>query len=651
MLHCSQWLKFVLVGVCSLVTIAETQAATNVRTIQSAGVAQLRSTSTGADGLQAPEFAPTFANAPDLQDGPDAAGTSGSAKANDSLKQARKRHINRSIARARGIGEWIAGEEHQRAGAALLGSFDGLTMRDQRLANGGNQFSVEPPDQGLCVGNGFIVESVNDVIRVFDRRGNPLSGVVDLNTFYGYPAAINRTTGVFGPSLTDPSCYYDPQVNRFFHVILTLDTNPKTGNDTGRNHLDLAVSSSGDPRGSWTIYRLPVQDDGTQGTPIHTGCPCLGDYPHIGADENGIFLTTNEFPFFGGFNGAQIYALSKKDLVRGAVSVTVVQIDTGDHLLEGNPGFTVWPAVAPAGDFETANRGTEYFLSSLAVFTNSGNENRLRVWALGNTRSLNTNSPDISLVDNTVRVRNYGVPPLSNQKAGSTPLADCINDRTLVTPFGVGCWTFLFGGTTPPPAAVAPELIDSNDSRMQQVVYTGGRLYSALDTVVNVQGGQQAGIAYYAIRPFAQHGSVIGIVEAQGKVGVAGNNVNYPAIAALRDGTGIIAFTLVGADHFPSAAYVHLGPNGHDGPIRIAANGKGPDDGFTGYEAFNAGTANSRWGDYGAAVVEGNNIWIASEYIGQTCTLAQYVASPFGSCNGTRVTLGNWGTRISLIRP
>ena len=309
------------------------------------------------------------------------------------------------------------------------------------------------------------------------------------------------------------------------------------------------MSSSANPLGSWTIYRLPVQDDGTQGTPDHANCPCLGDYPHIGADEHGIYLTTNEFPFAGGFNAAQIYALSKKDLVRGAVSVTVVQIDTADHLLEGNPGFTVWPAVSPAGDFASANRGTEFFLSSIAVFADSGNANRLRVWALGNTKSLDTNHPDVTLVDSTVQVRHYGVPPLSNQRPGPTPWRTA-STTTLATPFGPGCWQFFFNPPRPP-LAVAPELIDSNDSRMQQVFYAGGRLYGALDTVVNVGGGQQAGIAYYAIRPYAHNGSVIGVVENEGKIGVAGNNVTYPAIAALPDGRGIIAFTLVGADHFP----------------------------------------------------------------------------------------------------
>ena len=641
----------VLAPACCALTVTMAQAATTVRTIQSAGTAQIRNLPSGPDGLQSPEFAPTFANVPDLQDGPSAAAaTASSNRSAAALTQARKRMVNRSIARGRGWGESIPSEDRQAFGARLQRSFDGLTLRDQRLANGGNQFTVEPPDQSLCVGNGFVVEAVNDVIRIFDHQGDALSGVVDLNSFYGYAPAIIRSTRTFGPSLTDPTCYYDPQVRRFFQAILTIDVDPATGDATGTNHLDLAVSSSADPRDSWTIYRIPVQDDGTQGTPVHANCPCLGDYPHIGADEHGIYLTTNEFPFSGGFNSAQIYALSKKDLVRGATSVTLVQIDTNDHLLEGNPGFTVWPAVSPGGDFARSNRGTEFFLSSLAVFTDSGVENRLRVWALGNTRSLNSNTPDLTLVDNTVRVRHYGVPPLSAQKAGSTPLAECINDTTLVTPFGVGCWNFLF--TSQPPAAVTPELLDSNDSRMQQVFYAGGRLYGVLDTTVKVQGAEQAGIAYYAIRPFAQAGSVVGIVEHQGKIGVAGNNLTYPAIAALSNGRGVISFTLVGSDHFPSAAYMMLGPNGHEGPVRVAAAGKGPADGFSGYEPYNPGTSNARWGDYGASAVDGGDIWIASQYIGQACTLADYVnPAAFGSCGGTRVTLGNWGTRISRIRP
>ena len=68
--------------------------------------------------------------------------------------------------------------------------------------------------------------------------------------------------------------------------------------------------------------------------------------------------------------------------------------------------------------------------------------------------------------------------------------------------------------------------------------------------------------------------------------------------------------------------------------------------------AFNApDPARPRWGDYGAAVSDGNSIWMAAEYINQTCTFAQYVTGAFGSCGGTRASLGNWSTRISKVTP
>ncbi|MGJ7512255.1 hypothetical protein [Variovorax sp. GT1P44] len=652
MLSQSRWIRFLVLSVCCGFTIAGADAAPTLQTVQIAGYAHMRSEPEGLEGQPSVAFVPTFTSVPDLRDEPAAAGASKDAIAPGTFsKRARERLINRSIARRRGRGESIFGEDGPREERRLTG-FDGLSFSDQQLANNGNRIAFEPPDQGLCVGNGFVLESVNDVSRVFDREGQPLTGVVDLNTFHGYPPPIDHNTGRFGPQLSDPSCYYDPQTRRFFHLVHAVDVDPATGVPTGPNHLDLAVSSTADPRDVWVIYRIAVQNDGTGSTPANANCPCVGDFPHIGADRYGIYLTTNEFTLRGDFNAAQIYAVSKRELADGASNLSLVHIDTKDHLLEGHPGFALWPAVSPAGDFAIANRGTAYFLSSEAVFSETGNADRLRIWALGNTRSLETSSPDVTLVQSTVQVRSYGVPPASTQKAGPAPLGECINDRTLATPTGVGCWRNLFADAVePPPQALLPESMDSGDSRMQQVLYIGGRLYGALGTAVNVQGEERAGIAYYAIRPFAQHGSVIGIVEHEGQIGMAQHSLSFPAIAALPSGRGVIAFTLTGTDHFPSAAYIHLGANGHEGHIRLAARGGGPEDGFSGYEAYPSGARSARWGDYGAAAVDGDEIWFASEYIGQTCSLAAYVAAPFGSCGGTRTALGNWATRISRIRP
>ena len=112
-----------------------------------------------------------------------------------------------------------------------------------------------------------------------------------------------------------------------------------------------------------------------------------------------------------------------------------------------------------------------------------------------------------------------------------------------------------------------------------------------------------------------------------------------------------MAFTVVGADYYPSAGYAAIDGQVGVGDIHIAAAGLGPDDGFTSYKAFVGNPPRTRWGDYGAAAMDGNSIWVASEYIAQTCTLAQYRSASFGSCGGTRAALGNWATRISLLTP
>jgi hypothetical protein len=641
-------------------------AGTIVRQIPSGGVSTLRAAPPGVDGIQEPEIDPG-PRALNVADGPvvEGSGQAGDASAkalppatgNAALGAAPSRSpwggrfTNRSFARHKGSGPRVRSHDRAKSRPELALSFDGLDFREQRLANGGNQFSVEPPDQGLCVGNGFVLETVNDVLRVFDTDGKPLTGPTDLNSFYGYAPAIDRGTLQYGPELTDPSCYYDADTQRWFHVALTLDRVGTTSDLSGTNHLDVAVSTTSSPLGAWNIYRLPVQDDGTDGTPVHANCPCLGDYPHIGADADGFYITTNEFPFAGGFNSAQIYAISKAALVQGVPDLTVAQIDTLDNPLDGNPGFTVWPAVSPPGDFERAGGGTEYFLSSVAVFNDSGTDSRLRIWALGNTSSLSCGgTPSLSLVDSVVSVAAYGVPPLSNQRAGDIPLAECINDTILPTPLGPGCWRNLFA--TEPAHSEVLSPVDSNDSRMQQVTFSDGKLYGALDTVTTVGASEQAGIAYYVIRPQrARGGAVSGLVKQQGTIGLAGNNLVYPAIAA-RDGKAIMSFTLVGADHYPSAAYVTVDAQRGAGPIQIAAEGLGPQDGLTNYLAYaDGGDLRPRWGDYGAAVSDGKFIWVASEYIGQTCTVSEYVTAPFASCGGTRAALGNWGTRISKIKP
>ncbi len=531
-----------------------------------------------------------------------------------------------------------------RNGPQLLTSFDGLNHRDTRTANGGNQFSNEPPDQALCVGGGHVVEAVNDAFRVFNGDGTGQTGVIDLNTFYGYPAAIDRSTGVSGPFLTDPTCLYDPTTKSFFLVVLTLDTNPTTGDFTGVNRLDIAVAK--DPTATWTLYSVDVTDDGSSGTPVHPNCPCIGDYPHIGVDARGFYITTNEYSFFGPeYNSAQLYAFSKRALAKSDPDVIVTQFDT-TGADAGRNGFTIWPAQSPStGDYSDAASGTEFFLSSNAAEEATGTKDYVSdsivVWSLVNTRSLDSAAPAPRLANARVPVTTYSLPPLSNQKPGSVPLADCLNSDP--------CATRILGT----PNALKPEVespLDSNDTRMQQVTYVNGRLSGALDTAVLVGGHEQAGIGWYIVNPKSDRDGVRATLQSQGQLGLAGNNLIYPAIGINSSNRGVMAFTLVGDGYYPSAAYAAFDGRRGAGSIFVAKAGVGPQDGFSGYKAF-GDPPRPRWGDYGATAVSGQNIWMASEYIGQTCTVAQFAATPLGSCGGTRTALANWGTRLSLVRP
>src|SRR5690242_756457 len=612
-----------------------------------------------------------------------------------------------SLSGSAGHGGSVNSGKKAKSNPELNMSFEGLNHYQQRYSRGGNQFSVEPPDQGMCVGNGYVVEAVNDVLNVYstatgasalpdNTATNIVSGfprnvnhAVDLNSFYGYPPAINRSTGVRGEFVTDPSCIYDAQTQRFFVVVLTLDPKvpgPCQGVFSCVNHLDLAVSKTNDPTGGWNIYKIDVTTDGTNTGGVNPG-PYLGDYPHIGADANGIYLTTNAYPWHtNGFSGAQIYALSKAQLAAGDSNVTVQHIDTSGMVNAPSeagstqPGFTLWPAQSPGtSQFNLANNGTEYFLSSNAadeaqnpVTGNAGSRTstQLIAWTLTNTASLNTASPAVSLSNKILTVGRYGVPPKQQQPGSGTapdtaaPQGHCLNDEATQTIAGTGCWKLLVGAAAHAAGAEVVASPDSNDTRMQQVTYANGKLWGSLDTALNPDGGsQRAGVAWYIVNPATPK------VTLSGYLGATGHDFTYPAIGVTASGRGVMAFTDTGDGTYPSAAYAPIDAIAGVGAWNDVPGGLGAavDDGFSGYKQQNApNPIRSRWGDYGAAAVDGNSVWIASEYIAHTCGYTEW-GGPFftggtgdnllGTCGGVshgpgpRTALANWSTRISKLTP
>jgi hypothetical protein len=142
----------------------------------------------------------------------------------------------------------------------------------------------------------------------------------------------------------------------------------------------------------------------------------------------------------------------------------------------------------------------------------------------------------------------YALPPKTRHAGAgtapttTTPQGHCINDTTTGTIAGVGCWKLLFG--TEPAHNEVISTPDSNDTRMQQVTDANGKLWGALDTALNPEGGaRRAGVGWFVVKPSVAAGSVTAKMALQGYLGKAGADLTYPAIGVTPSGGGVMAFS------------------------------------------------------------------------------------------------------------
>jgi hypothetical protein len=501
-------------------------------------------------------------------------------------------------------------------------------------------FVAEPPDQGLCAGNGYVVEMVNLNLQVFNANLTALQAPMVLETFFNEGLAF----GAAGPPVTiqgDPRCYWDANTQRWFLSQLVLDLS----NNTSR--FDLAVSTTPSPLGDFNLYTLDNTDNS------NPGCPCFGDQPTMGANHDAIFITTNEFSINNPvFNGAVLYTIDKKALADGADSANTVvdfiglnvQTPPTPGLPQGTctatKGLDCWASIRPASSptsGDTRFGGVEYLLSALD-FANVS-DSRIGVWAVTNTSSIRSDNPSIGLQEATLNSEKYIFPGFARQKAGPIPLGD--SGRYSCEPHNP-C-------PTPTPQSEGP--IQTNDDQIQSAVYASGLIWGGLTTTMPIVSQGHIGIAYFAVSPHLTKNGLTATIAKQGYLVKAGNDVEFPSIGVDSQGHGVVSFTLSGPQFYPTSAYATIDRSGV-GPVKVAALGQSPQDGFTEYEYRNggkgAGPFRPRWGDYSASVAVGQTIYFASEYIQYpNCSDAAFKLDP--TCGGTRSRAANWGTSINKL--
>jgi hypothetical protein len=459
--------------------------------------------------------------------------------------------------------------------------FDGLTGADQAEANGG--IDLEPPDQGLCVGAGYVTEFINNALTIYQPDGAQL-----LATIPSYELFNQSSTDFF----SDPRCYYDAPTKRWFLQEFIVGTVGANGQATSPSLQFLAVSDTSDPTGSYTIWSINTTDASTP------GCPCFGDYDQIGADDNGIYIATDEFSTAGSaYNGVVLYALSK-ELIETYASTTIPPVVYGYRITKdyfGQP-YILSPTETPQGARFAPN--TEYFVESNG---NASSDDHLAVYALNDT-SLLANPAPPNLYTTEVTVEPYAAPPDAKQAPGSLPLGKSVQD-----PEGA---------------------IQTDFDAVMQTSYLDGHIYGELNTATS--SGDDAA-AWFILTPKLAGSSLTTSVAHQGYVAPKGASVLYPITALDKSGQGFMAFAVSGTSTYPSAAYVSYGGNGPTGPIRIAVSGAAPEDSFTCYAAFvGPNYGGCRWGDYSMGVASGDRVYMATEIVPPA----------------SRDELTNWGTYV-----
>jgi len=561
---------------------------------------------------------------------------------------------------------------------------------------------VEPPDQGLCAGNGNVMEMVNiGVVQVYDSGLSPVSGLISLNSLLGLDSRGWVSEG-------DVICMYDPGNGGHWFVTEIVSTTTDTFSAPGclfgvKNTClqGLAVSVTNDPLGAYNVYFLdPNKVNNDTGVGF-----LLNDFAKLGNTRDALLLFYDEViynpsarpacPAHGcvGLDGAQEFAINKNALERGLpvsdptfnVAYEDMGTDKSLYPIPANgifqPGaldcakgrfaaYACWivaiPAQSPSpAQFDDSNGGTGFIVAHVDKL--GLGDNRMAVFDWTGLSSLGSSGcatcAGISfggrILGGLQMYRDQGAPckassglyycGLAPQKAGPVPL-------------GANCAFFSWLSSS---TSGCPEGGIAGSGVITQVYLAQRQLWFTLPTLLTqtFSGGASeihVAAAYWVIGTdtFDSHG--IFTVTDQAYVAARHEDIVSPSMAA--DGSGaLLTFTLLGdggptgADgggFYPSAACGKVTSSSHGlvgSVIHIADLGMSPQDGWTEYYA---GGSSPRWGDYSAAVFDpvAGRFYFATEYIQHpNCSPSAFLVDQ--TCGGTRLPLANWGTSVNSVSP
>jgi len=248
--------------------------------------------------------------------------------------------------------------------------------------------SFIPPDAAMAVGGGFVAASVNNAFRAYDSAtGAPRSPPVDLTVLFGLqpltPFAPRPPAGC-GDRLVDPTTLWDSELRRWVQVVARIAQAAGDCAPTGKYYVEVAVSATASPLGSWHVYSIDASNDGgAGGSPLVPGCEvegCFADFPRAQVDPNALVISANSFlGRRGPFVASTVFVVDKFALAKGLQKVALAEftVATAGAWDDDAPAFSLSPAYVPprkTGAGASAGRRTDQVAGPAAAADEGGGD-------------------------------------------------------------------------------------------------------------------------------------------------------------------------------------------------------------------------------------------------------------------------------------
>ncbi len=405
-----------------------------------------------------------------------------------------------------------------------------------------------PPDPHLAAGPTELVAAVNTSFAFFNKTGTNLFQTT-MQTWFS-----NVLPGGGAGFVTfDPRVIYDTHLRRFILMAAAVNSSSLQAFWA----LSFSPISSA-TSGSWCNLATDATLNGT--TPTSN----FNDYPRIGFDTRGVYLTANMFNFSTGFfQYVKTRVLNKTELkaiLNAGCSGSYNYYDFFDlrNPSDNSLAFTVNP-VASYGD-----PAVEYLVNS-----RSGTGSTITLWRLAGANLIPASPPTLTRVE--IPVTSYTLPPDATQPGGA-------------------------------PA------IDTGDARLFGAVLGAAGVWTAQTISCDFGGGPlESCIRVYVLDPDLE------VQEWVNTLGAQDLFYFYPDIAPDPFGNPVVAFSRSGASVFAEARFTRK---------RVAKANLNPDTallqaGAATYQQIDSFGRN-RWGDYFAAAVDPDDprtLWFVAEYV------------------------------------